>query len=311
MKQLSKQSFEAAQHWLIEQGRTLEHTLFSWRFEGGSVESVLEALAAYQNTDGGYGHRLEPDHTDDGSTVLNTTIALGLHRLLGTASGHEQIEGAIAYLLNQYRPEDKAWLIRSPVLPGADGPPWFMAESEHALMTAFGGCRINPSAEVLGYLFEHAVHVPAAMLESLVEEVGEAVLPESVELGHHDLMCAAQLLGAKGLSEVLKSKLRDKLMVAMPEGIETDPEKWGGYVLRPTQIIDGPDHVLATSVPQSAIDADLDFEAGRQNEDGAWLPFWGWSESSEGWPAAERAWKSVLTERTLRVLGNLGRVPCR
>jgi len=308
MKQLTKESFAVARSWLKTHGRPLEITLFEYRFEKGKTDAVLESLGGFQNTDGGYGRRLEPDHTDDASTVLNTTIALATHRLIQTPANHPQIVGAVGYLLSTYDSEKRAWPIRLPVAPGGDGPPWFIVESLDALMTAFGGCYINPTAEVVGYLHDYAEHVPADFLSRVTEDVASMVLAETRELSHHDLMCAAQLLGSSSLPVAFRDQLQAKLGVAMPAGIETDPKKWGGYVLRPTQIIDGPEHVLAKSLPQAAIDADLDYEIARQGDDGAWSPFWSWGEDSEGWPVAERAWKSVLTERMLRVLANFGSI---
>jgi hypothetical protein len=54
-------NFGKAETFIWENGRLLERRLFDYFFRGGSKESVLSAIKAYQNEDGGFGHALEPD----------------------------------------------------------------------------------------------------------------------------------------------------------------------------------------------------------------------------------------------------------
>ena len=311
MKKLTQQSFNAARNWLADHGRPLEQALCAVFFDQGSPGAVVDALSVYQNADGGYGHQLEPDHTNDGSTVLNTSVALAIHRRLGTPSDHPQITEAVAYLASCYDHSQKVWPIRPPVTPGDEGPPWFAAESMEALMASFGGCRVNPSAEVVGYLLDHSVEGEFDGLRQATDHVMQAVLDSDVSLNPHDLMCAAELLRTSGLPDGLCQRLYEKLIVALPAAVESDPTKWQGYAFRPTQVIDGPTHPLAGCVPEALLAADLEFEIDRLADDGAWHPFWDWGKASSGWREAERAWTSILTERTLRVLANFGRIEIR
>ena len=277
-------------------------------FDDGSPDAAVEALSAYQNADGGYGHRLEPDHTDDASTVLNTSVALSIHRRLGTPSDDPQVRQAVAYLVSCYDGGRGVWPIRLPIRPGDEGPPWFAAESMEALMASFGGCRVNPSAEVVGYLLDHSVEGDFDGLPRALDHATQALLGSDAALSPHDLMCAAELLRTAALPGELRQELREKLVVALPATIESDPNQWQGYAFRPTQVIDGPTHPLAGCVPDVLLAADLEFEIDRLGDDGAWHPFWDWGKASSAWWEAERAWSSILTERTLRVLGNFGRI---
>ena len=54
-------NFEKAANFIWENGRLLERRLFDYYFRGGSKNSVINAIKAYQNEDGGFGHALEPD----------------------------------------------------------------------------------------------------------------------------------------------------------------------------------------------------------------------------------------------------------
>lgn len=308
MNKLTQASFTAARDWLAGHGRPLERALCAVFFDQGSPDAAVDALSAYQNADGGYGHRLEPDHTDDGSTVLNTSVALAIHRRLGMPSDHPQVTKAAAYLASCYDPGRLVWPIRPPVTPGAEGPPWFAAESMEALMANFGGCRINPTAEIIGYLLDHSAGGEIDGLPQALDHVMQALLGSDAELSQHDLMCAAELLRTAALPDGWRQRLHDKLIVALSAAIESDPGQWQGYAFRPTQVIDGPTHPLVGCVPEALLSADLDFEIDRVSDDGAWHPFWDWGKATPAWREAECAWTSILTERTLRVLASFGRI---
>ena len=308
MKQLTKQSFEAARTWLKNNGRPLEQAQFALSFEGGSADAVIDALSAFQNADGGYGHCLEPDHANNESTVLNTSVALAIHRRLRTPSDHPQVVEAMGYLMTNYDHSRQIWPMRPPVEPGMPGPPWFIAETMEALRDSFGGFRINPTAEIVGYLHDHAAVASPDWLPQATDRVMQALLDQSEQLSHHDLICGAQLLQSHALPAESRLGLKQRLDVALPAAIEPDTSKWHSYVFRPTLIIDEPSHPLMDCVDQDVMDADLAFEIDRVSDDGAWHPFWNWGPDTPAWRQAEHAWSSVVTERTLRVLEAFGRI---
>jgi hypothetical protein len=51
----------AARSFMATHGRVLDRRRFELLFDGADAEPVLAALRAYRNSDGGYGHGLEPD----------------------------------------------------------------------------------------------------------------------------------------------------------------------------------------------------------------------------------------------------------
>lgn len=308
MKRLTDHAFEAARNWLAEHGRPLERAQFAFAFENGSPDAVLETLSAYQNADGGYGHRLEPDHTDNDSTVLNTLAALTIHRRLSTPSDHPQITAAVSYLVSSYDPHHRVWPLRQPNQPGSQGPPWFTTDSMDTLRDAFGGFRINPTAEAIGFLYDHLTGEQPDWFKQAIDHLTPLLLDPNTAYTHHDLMCAASLLQASKLPAGMHQPLKEKLQTSLLAVVEPDVSRWHNYVLRPTLVIDGPAHPLAGCVPDDLIEADLAFEIDRVAKDGAWHPFWDWGQDSPGWREAECAWSSYLTERTLRVLAAFDRI---
>ena len=66
----------AAGQFLAASGRVLDQRRFQRLFTGGRAEYVRDAVAAYRNPDGGFGHALEPDGRGPGSQPLATEFAL-------------------------------------------------------------------------------------------------------------------------------------------------------------------------------------------------------------------------------------------
>ena len=76
MKTLSGANLKQAETFLRTQARPLEQALFATFLRAAPAEWALSELAAFQNSDGGFGHGLEPDVQMSSSSILATTVAL-------------------------------------------------------------------------------------------------------------------------------------------------------------------------------------------------------------------------------------------
>ena len=71
-------TYEKARGFMYRCSRPLELALWQYHFEGGSADNVLRALSFYQNADGGFGHALEADNWNPGSSPLTTQTAIDI-----------------------------------------------------------------------------------------------------------------------------------------------------------------------------------------------------------------------------------------
>src|SRR5437764_11818137 len=69
-------SYTKGRAFIIREGRILDQRLAETVFDGAPAEPVVDALRAYQNPDGGFGHGLEPDKRCPDSQPLDVEIAL-------------------------------------------------------------------------------------------------------------------------------------------------------------------------------------------------------------------------------------------
>ena len=107
--QLTSEAFYRAREFLLEHARPLERALFLRDFEDGSAHDVLDALSAFRNQDGGFGHGLEPDLALPASSVLATSHALHILHAVGAPTEHELVAGAVDWLVAAHDPDLCAW----------------------------------------------------------------------------------------------------------------------------------------------------------------------------------------------------------
>ena len=67
--------FNAAAGFVAASARVLDRRRFQRLFEDGPAAPVRDAVAAYRNDDGGFGHALEPDCRAPVSFMMRSAIA--------------------------------------------------------------------------------------------------------------------------------------------------------------------------------------------------------------------------------------------
>jgi hypothetical protein len=121
--------FDAAADFLAARGRVVDRRVFERLFCGGAAEPVRDAVAAYRNADGGFGHALEPDCRAAASQPAAVEMAL---RLLDLADAWDErlVRDAVDWLVTVAPAEGGAAFVEPAV---AEGPhaPWWVPEEGH------------------------------------------------------------------------------------------------------------------------------------------------------------------------------------
>jgi hypothetical protein len=308
MKQLSRETFARARAFLKTQARSLDRTLFEYRFEGGSVDSVLEALVAYQNDDGGFGHALEPDVRTPSSSALATGIGLRVLAELDVPADHAMVRKAVDYIRSTYDPETKVWRVVPNDTNDHAHAPWWHNEAG-SLARTFDGFTIIPRAELVGLLHRFSALVPADWLRDVAEDCVRAIEAQDPlgTGGGDDLASAIELAETDALPPDLKSRLVERVRAAVPAVVSRDPEQWASYSIAPLKVARSPHSIAADLIP-GALAEHLDYTIDHQTSEGTWEPSWSWSEMyPEVWPQAKLEWRGEITLATLTVLRAFGR----
>lgn len=90
---------QKAKEYIKNNGRPIEKAMYELFFENGDRNNVVEALKAFQNPDGGFGHGLEADNWDENSTPIATNDAIiYLHRAGVLEKGSDMVNDIVRYL---------------------------------------------------------------------------------------------------------------------------------------------------------------------------------------------------------------------
>ncbi len=304
MNRLTKDALKASGRFLHAQARPLEKARYNYAFGNGSPEAVLEALAKYQNDDGGFGHALEPDLRAPESSALCTTIALQLFRELGTPADHPMMSSVVAFFVKTFDEVRRHWRIIPEEAERSPRAPWW---DQADRMERFEGFSLNPTAEILGCLFDCRQQVPEEMITLTSTQV-LAELNRIDQIEMHDLLCCLRLFRTDSLPTDYRQQVEIRLRQLIGKTVARDSEAWKGYSLRPLQVANDPESPFTQGL-EDAVAANLDYEIFTQNTDGSWTPTWSWDNAYPGeWEKAKIEWAGVITIEKLLTLKNFKRI---
>jgi hypothetical protein len=282
----------AAASFIAANARVLDRRRFQRLFEGGPAEPVRDAVAAYRNDDGGFGHGLEPDGRAPGSQPAAVEMAL---RIMDQADAWDQtlVTGACDWLASVAPAEGGAAFVGRD-LAGWPHAPWWVPEPGHP-------ASLFPTGMITGTLhargvshpwLDRATQVMWARIDGLTEPSGYDMFGVLAFLQHvPDRDRARAAFGRAG------PLIIDRGLVTL------DPEA-AGETHGPLDFAPEPGSLARSLFDEVTIKAHLDHLAQAQLDDGGWTFNWpAWS------PAAERDWRGFLTVDALRVLRVNGRHP--
>ena len=255
MKTLTKETQRRLRRWLQCNARPLEWALYLQKFENGSVEAVLDALAAYQNPDGGFGYALEPDDWNQNSTLNATVYAMQLMTGIGV-SHHPLMDGALRFLQSGACFQKEEWQFCTPSSREFPHAPWWGMSEEEAKEE-------NPGVtnKVAGLLLE--LCQPEDSLYQTALRVAQRSFPVFMQLppkGEREVEGYALLLPhwiRLGVAPDPEKAIRRMLEIGNAV-IERDPSRWPDYVPRPSSVISTPERPLYP-MNQEIVEQELEY----------------------------------------------------
>lgn len=290
---MTNAAYQRACEFVRTEGRRLDAERLEHTLSGGNTTGVLEALAPFQNEDGGFGHGIEPDFRTPASTALATSVGLGVLRSLGIGSDHAMVRGAIAYLVDTVDQQCWVWPIINADVDLAPHAPWWNYSSN--LAESWNQFRFNPTAELLGYCHEHSSLVPDDMLGRLSDTMIENLVAAGTLTSFYDIRCCLALYETPGLPQDVKAPLTESLKTSAAALDLNNPH--ANYL----DLIPTPDSLLAEVVADHFA-ASVDKTIRTQEDNGSWAPWWDWSEVSEAaWRKAEVEWRGSIARVVIKV----------
>ncbi|HEX8006055.1 MAG TPA: hypothetical protein VF482_06460, partial [Trebonia sp.] len=259
-------------------------------FQGGMAAPVRDAIAAYRNDDGGFGHGIEPDLRVAASQPAAVEMAL---RLMDAADAWDGtlVRDACDWLVTHQPDEGGAAFAEPSMAAGPHAPWWVLADGYPASPIQTG--QIAGTLYARGFAhpwLDRATEVMWDLIAALTEPGGYEMFGVLAFLQH-----VPDRARARQAFERVGPLLLERGLIAL------DPEA-AGEVHTPLDFAPRPDSLARVLFDEATIAAHLDHLAAAQRDDGGWMFNWpSWS------PAAEADWRGFLTVDALRTLRANGR----
>lgn len=301
---MTSAQFGKAKAFIYANARLVDVKLYEYYFEGGSEKTVMNALATYQNEDGGFGHGIEPDFRLKASSPMATSVGLQYTTAVSTPTSHPIIQNAIQYLLNSYNAEHRYW---PATFKNVNDEPhafwWHINDMVPPSETTWP----NPSAELIGYLHQHASLVPPEVLADVTaraqQNLGFSDIITGDEPQKYNVMCWERAM------PYLPDEMGTAVSTAITRTFQTydtiQPDTF--QELSVLHLTPNPNAILAQLAPQTIAQC-LDEEINQQAEDGGWWPGWHWGQYENVWPVAKQEWAGKITVENLHIFKEFGRL---
>ncbi|MGO8959921.1 MAG: hypothetical protein ACLQFR_21500 [Streptosporangiaceae bacterium] len=282
---MSKPDLNSAAQFLAGSGRVLEKRRFDRLRGAGDAGPVTDAVAAYRNPDGGFGHGLEPDCRCPASQPAAVEQAF---RILHEADAWDErlVGGACDWLQQNAATGGGATFVEASVQGWPHAPWWVPEDGRPASLIATG--------LIAGTLHARGVEHP------WLDQATDVMWSRLDELS---APTAYEMLGVCRFLDYVPDRERAQRAfdLAGPllldgELVALDPHE-AGEVHGPLEFAPLPQSLARQVFDDKTITAHLDHLAGSQREDGGWT--FNWFEWS---PAAAADWRGVMTVQALSVL---------
>jgi hypothetical protein len=282
----------AAETFIWTNARLIDRRRYLHLFKAGAAETVLAALRAHQNADGGFGHALEPDLRGPLSEPLPVDTAL---RILDEIDRFDDpmVSQACDYLTTITTPEGGVPFLLptardyplAPYVRAVDNPP----------------ASLLPTASIVGLLHKHRVR--HGWLDRATDYCWQR-LERFAAPGAYELRAVFLFL------EHAPDRARAEAAFARigPQAVEKnlvalDPNA-PGEVHTPLDFAPTPASLARRLFSDAVMKAHLDALAAAQQADGGWLVNWKiWT------PATGTEWRAWATIRALLTLRAYERLP--
>ncbi len=311
MKCLSRDACQEVARWIYQNARPLELLTWQYLFEDGDRKRVVDVLMTYQNTDGGFGHALEPDNWNPESSPYTTHYAISLLKRINlTDLEHPVYQGIKRYLSSGVHFNDRGWLFSIPSTDRHPHAPWWTYD-EKANKTESIGLSAGLISFVLrffpenSHLYDQVLPIAKSLMRQLLENhsFGE--------------------MGLAGLAELYQTLMEQKIRIdqmdqvcgvlrqRISQSIVHDTRQWTSHVVRPSRYIKDPSSPYYAE-HEAIMNRELDYLAENRNDQGVWNIDWSWYDLNQRYAPqfaiSENWWKAVTAIETILLLREFNRL---
>lgn len=277
--------------------------------ELGRKEEVLVCLKAFQNFDGGFGHGIEPDFWNPGSSPMASWAGAQVLLEVEARPEDEIVQNLVKYLVSTVDLSTGMWPSSVPENNHYPHAPWWQWKEGVQANWMF-----NPAVELTACLIywskksDEAWEIGWGSMEKAIRH-----LMKAEEMDRHELN------NYKNAMELLHSNTAEfnhrisysfdtvekKVWKLIEDCMDRNYDNWGrDYQPLPLDFIDHPKQMknIQFSEIESLVKKNLTFYATSLNDEGVWDITWNWEQYPEEFAVAKRIWQGILIVNRCKIL---------
>lgn len=277
MKKLTESQLESLEEYIMKNGREIEKAKWNYIFNNGEKEAILYELLKYQNSDGGFGNRLEADILMPDSSSIASTEAVFIAYEYELDCKEKWFKDLLNYFKNTIDQESEILSFWEKVPKEVDNyphAPWWNYSKEVRFTP-------NPCAVVASAFLKYGNDDQKVLGYKIAERCIE-FLKSDEPCYDHDCYCLQVLIEV--LQELKSELIDDAAMQHMERRILgclcTDPKRWLEYVAQPLDLIASP-HSQWYKLLKPYIEENINYWLASLKEEGNWQPNFSWGIDSE------------------------------
>lgn len=273
-----------------EKGRTLDYELLANFFDFRELNIIAE-LKKYQNSDGGFGHALEPDVRLPDSNIVSTDEAVHIIEAVDEEELRVNVERDIAqYYEKTYIVDKEIWEMVPREVNNFPRAIWWNYDENQ--VTSYG----NPNPQIIGFLYKHRAYLEKIDIDYHVEKVINYILNDFLkEASKHNILSCLYFYSY--MPDDIKIKIHESIQIAVDKELELYDETT--YCLEPYEIKLAAPEFLKHH--KELLEKNLAVLNDRIHK-GLIIPKWNWNQFPEEFEKAKNEWSSYLTYRVMKAL---------
>lgn len=278
---MKKIEFEQVSRWMHRNARELDLKLWNCLFENGEAIEVADALLAYQNEDGGFGHGLDPDNWNENSLSYAVSYAIETLDMVGFHDkNHPVIQGICKYL-NETGMDN--WNFTVPTNEGYPHASFYNHEETYNKVERIGVV-LSLSTFVIRYMQDTLLYQEVQKsLESWISLIYQDKLGDMGPSGYIRLVEAMKEKEIKGFDY---EKLQNRLIEIVNQTMQKDEKQWEQYGYRPSDFIKSKDSIFIEG-NMEAIEKECEYLIRTLPKNDVWPVSWCWFDNANRYPREE------------------------
>lgn len=271
-------------------GRMLEYYLMDNLFQC-RLQEIVDELKTFQNSDGGFGHGLEPDVQLPLSSVVCTDMAVSvLDEVVEDDFKEELIARIVTFYENSFIEEKEGWELVPKEVDQYPHAIWWNYESVDTF--SYG----NPNPEIIGFLYKNKRYLKKLDIDDLIQKMVAYI--NSTFLGearkNNIISC---LLFYNSMPNEIQIQIHDVLQQAIDKELEN--QNWEEYCLEPYEI---------ANINKSFLKNHMDLlEKNKQYcynklAKGLVMPNWKWFQYDDEFENIKYHWAGIITFNIVKAL---------